>query len=120
MSETRLRFADPARTVIDVLDDPSLAGGIRHAAEIVSTYMDEYAPETLIDYGDRIGNRSVFKRLGYVIEALRLDQPQLLDACQDRLSAGVSVLDPDGSQGGQRNMRWRLRINATITPQEPS
>lgn len=119
-SEVRLRFADPARTVIDVLDDPSLAGGIRHAAEITSTYMDDYAPGALIGYGERLGNRSVFKRLGYLIEALGLDQPQLTDACQDRLSAGVSALDPDAPQEGRRNMRWRLRINATITPQEPS
>lgn len=118
--ETRLRFADPGRTVIDVLDDPSRAGGIRHAAEITSAYLDEYAPEILIDYAERSGNHTVFKRLGYVIEALGLDQPHLVNASQDRLSAGISALDPDGPQGGRRNMRWRLRINATITPQKPS
>jgi predicted transcriptional regulator of viral defense system len=118
--ETRLRFADPGRTVIDVLDDPSLAGGIRHAAEITSAYLDEYAPEILIDYAERSGNHTVFKRLGYVIEALGLDQPHLVNASQDSLSAGISALDPGGPQGGRRNMHWRLRINATITPQEPS
>lgn len=117
---TRLRFADPGRTVIDVLDDPSLAGGIRHAAEITSTYLDEYAPEILIDYAERSRNHTVFKRLGYVIEALGIDQPYLVEASQDRLSAGISVLDPGGPRGGRRNVRWRLRINATIAPQEPS
>jgi predicted transcriptional regulator of viral defense system len=117
---TRLRFADPGRTVIDVLDSPGLAGGIRHAAEITSVYLDENAPETLIDYAEQCGNHTVFKRLGYVIEALGLDQPYLVDASLDRLSVGISALDPDGPQGGRRNMRWRLRINATITPQEPS
>jgi predicted transcriptional regulator of viral defense system len=119
-AEAKLRFADPGRTVIDVLDDPSLAGGIRHAAEITSAYLDEYAPEILIDYAERSGNHTVFKRLGYVIEALGLDQPHLVNASQDRLSIGISALDPDGPHGGRRNMRWRLRINATITPQEPS
>ena len=119
-AEARLRFADPGRTVIDVLDDPSLAGGIRHAAEITSAYLEEYAPEVLIDYAERSGNRTVFKRLGYVIEALGLEQPLLVNASQDRLSAGISALDPGGPQGGRRNMRWRLRINATITPQEPT
>jgi predicted transcriptional regulator of viral defense system len=118
--EARLRFADPGRTVIDVLDDPNLAGGIRHAAEITSAYLDEYAPEILIDYAGRSGNHTVFKRLGYVIESLGLDQPLLVHASQDRLSAGISALDPGGPRGGRRNMRWRLRINATITSQEPS
>ncbi len=118
--ETRLRFADPGRTVIDVLDDPSLAGGIRHAAEITGAYLEEYPPKVLIDYAERSGNRAVFKRLGYLIEALGLEQPLLVDASRNRLSAGISALDPGGPRGGRRNMRWRLRINATITPQEPS
>lgn len=116
----RLRFADPGRTVIDVLDDPALAGGIRHAAEITRAYLEEYAPEILIDYAGRSGNHAVFKRLGYVIEALGLNQPHLVNVSQERLSAGIAALDPGGPQGGRRNMRWRLRINATITPQEPS
>jgi predicted transcriptional regulator of viral defense system len=118
--ETWLWFADPGRTVLDVLDDPSLAGGIRHAAEITSAYLDEYPPEILIDYAGRSGNHTVFKRLGYVIESLGLDQPLLVNASQDRLSAGISALDPGGPQGGRRNMRWRLRVNATIAPQAPS
>jgi predicted transcriptional regulator of viral defense system len=118
--ETRLLFADPGRTVIDVLDAPRLAGGIRHAAEIVSVFLDEHASEILIDYAERTENHTVFKRLGYIIEALGLDQSHLVNACQDRLSAGISALDPDGPENGRRNMRWGLRINATIKPQEPS
>lgn len=118
--ETRLLFADPGRTVIDVLDDPGLAGGVRHAAEIASAFLDEYAPEILIDYAERNGNRTVFKRLGYLIEALGLDMPLLVNACQDRLPAGISALDPEGPRTGRRNMRWRLLVNATIEPQEPS
>ena len=37
--EVRLRIADPARTVIDILDAPRLGGGIRHGAEILSAYL---------------------------------------------------------------------------------
>jgi predicted transcriptional regulator of viral defense system len=118
--ESRLRFADPARTVIDILDDPKLAGGIRHAAEITSAFLDEHRPETLIEYGDRAGTGAVFKRLGYITEALGLDTPGLADACAERVSAGISALEPGGSPGGRRVMRWGLRVNATITPQEPS
>jgi predicted transcriptional regulator of viral defense system len=118
--ETRLRFADPARTVIDVLDDPKLAGGIRHAAEITGTFLDEHTPEILIDYGDRIRNRAIFKRLGYLVEALGRDAPDLIEACQERVSTGVSALDPDGPKGGRRMMRWGLRVNVAIVPQEPT
>ena len=35
---TRVNLSDPSRTVVDILDDPSLRGGIRHAADVVDTY----------------------------------------------------------------------------------
>ncbi len=111
---TRLRFADPARTVVDVLDTPKLGGGIRHGVEVLTSYLDEHDPATLIEYGDRLGNGAVFKRLGYLIEVLELDLPDLIAACQKRISKGVSALDPDGPQGGRRIMRWRLVVNVLI------
>lgn len=118
--EHRLHFADTGRTVIDVLDDPKLAGGMRHAAEITGAFLGEHSPEILIDYGERAGNRTVFKRLGYIIEALGIEAPLMVKACLERVSAGISALDPNGPAGGRRNMRWGVRVNATITPQEPT
>jgi predicted transcriptional regulator of viral defense system len=76
--ETRLRMADPARTVIDILDRPRLGGGIRHGAEILTAYLEEYDPTSLIESGDRQGNRAVFKRLGYLIEVLGHDPSSLI------------------------------------------
>jgi predicted transcriptional regulator of viral defense system len=118
--DTKLRFADPARTVMEILDSPRLGGGIRHGAEILASYLDERDHALLIEYGDRIGNRAVFKRLGYLIEALGLDLPDLRSACQQRVSAGISILDPDGPEGGRRYMRWGLRVNVTIAKQAVS
>jgi predicted transcriptional regulator of viral defense system len=117
--EVRLRVADPARTVIDILDTPRIGGGIRHGAEILEAYLDEHAAATLIDYGDRLGNGAVFKRLGYLSEVLDHDD-YLIEACRARLSAGFSALDPGGSPGGKRLVRWGLRINVDVRRQEPS
>jgi predicted transcriptional regulator of viral defense system len=119
-SECRLRFADPARTVIDILDAPRLGGGMRHGAEILAAYLDEHDPGTLIDYGDRVGNRAVFKRLGYALEALGRDLPDVVKACHDRLSAGISALDPDGPSGGRIATRWNVRVNVTVGAEEPA
>lgn len=119
-NEIPLHFADAARTVIDVLDQPGLAGGIRHGAGIVAAYLEDRDPKTLVDYGDRLGNRTVFKRLGYVIEALGLDLPDILAACAERRSEGISALDPKGPKGGRRSMRWRLRVNVAPGLEEPS
>jgi predicted transcriptional regulator of viral defense system len=118
--ETKLLFADPARMTIDVLDAPRLGGGIRHVADIVAAYLEDHDPDTLIDYGDRLGNRAVFKRLGYVLEALGIDAPDLVAASRRRISAGISALDPDGPSGGRRIMRWGLRVNVRVTDEGPS
>jgi predicted transcriptional regulator of viral defense system len=113
---TRLRFSDPTRTIIDILDSPKLGGGIRHAADILITYLENgHESNFLIEYGDRHGNRAVFKRLGYLIETLGFENEELITACQERLSAGISALDPKGPKGGRRVMRWKLRVNVAVT-----
>jgi predicted transcriptional regulator of viral defense system len=116
----RLIYADPARTVIDILDAPRLGGGIRHGAEILGAYLAEHDPDRLIDYGDRLGNRTVFKRLGHLVESLGAELPHLIEACQQRLSAGVSLLDPDGPRSGPRAPRWNLRANVHVSETNPS
>lgn len=118
--EYRLHFADPARTVIEILDTPSIGGGIRHGAEILTAYIDDHDPATLLAYAERLGNRTVFKRLGYLIEAVGLDQPDLVEKCRDHLSKGVSALDPDGAAGGTTSTRWGLRLNVRVGAQDPS
>jgi predicted transcriptional regulator of viral defense system len=70
----------------------------------------------LIDYGDRLRNRAVFKRLGFLVDGLGWTDPVLREACRERLSAGISLLDPDAPDQGSRSMRWRVRVNVRINP----
>jgi len=119
-SDARLRFADPARTVVDIFDAPRLGGGMRHGAEILASYLDEHDPAKLIDYGDRLGNRAIFKRLGFTIEALQKDLPGIVDACRERMSAGIAALEPEGPAGGHVVTRWNLRVNVTVGSEEPA
>ncbi len=116
----RLRFADPARTVVDILDRPKIGGGIRHVADVLGAYLDEYDPTLVVAVGDRLGNGAVFKRLGYLVEALGFDRPELLSACEERVSSGISSLDPDGPSGGRRVMRWGLRANVAVVQEGAS
>jgi predicted transcriptional regulator of viral defense system len=118
--EVALQIADPARAVVEILDRPRIGGGIRHAAEILGTYLDDYDAQQLVDYADRLGNRTVFKRLGYLVEALGREEPELTAACRTRLSAGVALLDPDGPGDGPRVPAWGIRANVRIAPEAPS
>jgi predicted transcriptional regulator of viral defense system len=110
--------SDPERTLVDCLDDPSLAGGARHLAEALAEWhaRDDAKHDLLLEYGDRLGNRTVFKRLGFLLEALGLDAGQLVSECKTRVSAGVSLLDPSRPAAGSITTRWNLRVNAGIEP----
>lgn len=110
----RLQFADAARTVVDTLDAPWLAGGMRHSSEILASFLDEHDPALLIDAADRLDNGAVFKRLGFLAEQLDLGNGVLVSACLERVTAGISALDPAGPAGGQRLSRWGLRVNAAM------
>lgn len=115
--QTRVDVSDPSRTIVDVLDDPTLGGGIRHIARVVHEYlMSEHRDDNLlVKYGDRLGNRTVFKRLGYLLEAHEIDAPDLITACLQRRSAGYTTLDPSVKKRGSIVRRWGLRVNVQLT-----
>lgn len=115
----RISIADRARTIVDVLDNPRQGGGIRLVAEFLSAYLEDQDPLTLIDYADRVGNRTVFKRLGLLGEHLG-GHEDLIAQCATRLSLGYPLLDPSQSPGGPRSTRWRIVQNVRLQQLEPS
>ncbi len=114
----RVKLSDPSRTLVDVLAYPPLGGGIRHVSDVLQAYFDsEVRDDSLLeDYIRRLGNHAVFKRMGYLLEILEIEAPQLIRNCLSGKSAGVSLLDPGLSVRGKVRRRWNLRLNATILP----
>lgn len=112
----RVAVSDPSKTIVDLLHDPEIGGGIRHLADVLAEYLDgEHRDDgLLVAHGDQLGNRTIFKRLGYLIEALELDAPVLVEACRSRRSAGISKLDPSIGPGGRITKRWGIRANAVL------
>lgn len=111
----RIPVSDVHRTIIDILNDPAEGGGARHVADCVSAYFkraDSNAAQ-LIEYGDRVGNGAVFKRLGFIGE--RVGAPaEVIEACLARLTEGNAKLDP--AIGSRRLVRrWRIWVPASWT-----
>lgn len=114
--QNRVAVSDPSRTVIDVLDDPRLGGGIRTVDDVLREYLQSghRDDERLVDYGDRLGNRAVFKRLGYLLEHSSADGHGLIEACLTRRSSGLAKLDPSAKEAGKILRRWGLRVNVPL------
>jgi len=116
IENAKIQMSDPIQTIIDILDDPTIGGGMRNVADIVREYFkSQYRnDDEIIKYINRRGNRTIYKRLGYLIEACGIDAPKLKDACAKNISAGFSLLDPAVEPGGSFNSKWNLRINVVI------
>lgn len=113
---TRVPVSDPSRTMVDLLDDPRLGGGIRTVADTLNEYLhsEHRHDHMLVDYGDRLGNRAVFKRLGYLLEHIAVDAPELVQVCLERRSTGLVALDPSAGTSGRIVRRWRMRTNVAL------
>lgn len=118
--QVRVRISDPTRTIVDLLDDPTLGGGIRNVADVLHEYLasDHRDDSLLVEYGDRLGNRAVFKRLGFVVEHLGGvgvgETSDLVVSCLKRRSSGLVALDPSVRATGRIVRRWGIRANASL------
>ncbi len=115
-AQNQVKMSDPARTIVDMLDDPALGGGIRHVADVLRNYFENPIrnDEEFAEYAEKIGNRTIFKRLGYLLETLGITAINLAEHCARRKSAGIGLLDPSAKPSGPILKRWGLRINVHL------
>jgi predicted transcriptional regulator of viral defense system len=91
-----VEISDPTKTVIDLLNDPSLAGGGRMMADMFFSYMrsDHKSRELLLKYAEQMDSGAVYKRMGFLLEKLFPAEMELIQKCQSKMRAGYSQLDP--------------------------
>jgi len=120
-NQVKVSVADPTRTILDMLDDPALGGGIRPTVDVFRAYLDSDKKDTrlLIQYADRLGNGAVFKRLGFVAERYAPNEQELIAACRTRLTKGNAKLDPSLPTDNLVSA-WRLWVPANWAREKPS
>lgn len=114
--KVRIDVSTPAKTIIDMLDDPAIGGGIRHVADCLEEYFarDDASEDELLKMAERQGNRAVFKRLGFLAERLP-GRDALAQACRVHLSQGNAKLDPT-LPCPKLVTRWRLWVPSSWSP----
>jgi predicted transcriptional regulator of viral defense system len=110
-SNEKVQVSDASRTMVDILNEPKLGGGIRAVADALENYFksDYRNSKLLIEYADTFGNKAVFKRLGFLAEYLKIDDTDLMIACKNRLSTGNAQLD-HALGSDYLITRWRLWV----------
>jgi predicted transcriptional regulator of viral defense system len=119
--QNRVKVSDPARTLVDLLDNPPLGGGMRHVAEVLRNYLEGTSrnDQDLASHALAFGRGAVFKRLGYLLEILGTNAPELADLCSRNVSAGINLLDPGAKPTGVIVSRWGLRLNVHLAHATP-
>lgn len=116
VENVKIQVSDPSQTIVDILSDPSAGGGIRHAAGIIENYFnsDHCDEAKLLEYIKENGNKTIYKRLGYILEVLHMPFEKAITTCRENISIGYSTFDPAIKNKGTYNRRWNLRVNAEI------
>jgi predicted transcriptional regulator of viral defense system len=107
------QISDPEKTIVDCFAHPEYCGGVIEAAKGLWNGLHERRLDLdkLTHYAERLGNRAVLKRIGYLIEFYQVPVNGHLTRWLEHLSAGYNPLDPLGSRRGTHNARWHLLIN---------
>lgn len=109
----KVKISSPEKTVVDCLDHPEHCGGIEEIAKAIYFSKGELNFKKVVSYAKRIGNNTVIKRLGFIAEALGIeDCSKLLSTV--KLKTGYSILDPTLPRKGRIKEKWKLIINAPI------
>jgi predicted transcriptional regulator of viral defense system len=107
---TKVAVSDIHRTIIDMLDEPVLGGGIQHVADCLKAYLNRADRDDakLVEYATRVGNGAIFKRLGFLAER-EPGTETLVTSCKQRMTTGTAKLDP-ALDCPRLATRWRLWV----------
>jgi predicted transcriptional regulator of viral defense system len=109
----KVEVSDPTRTILDVLNDPEMAGGLRPAVDVLESYLKSQSRDLdrLLTYATRLGNGAVFKRLGFLLERIASKEEKAIAACRELMTQGNARLDPSVDNDSLMT-RWRLWVPA--------
>jgi predicted transcriptional regulator of viral defense system len=98
-------IADEAKAIVDSLDQPRYAGGVGEVARALRRALDAVEVSILVEYANRMANRALGSRLGYLLAALGRPAEGLIR------STSTVLLDPARPSAGRRDPYWRVVVN---------
>jgi len=109
--QVKVSISDSTRTILDMLSDPVLGGGIRSTRDMFTNYLcsENKNLGLFIEYSAKLGNGAVFKRLGFLLELVAPDETEAIEQCRAMLTAGNAKLDPN-LKNERLITSWRLWV----------
>ena len=116
ISGRRVKVSDVEKTVADCLDHPEYSGGLDEIAKSIFFEHKIMDFKKVIGYAEKMGNRTIIKRLGYLLELFGYEEYRpFFEGIM--LSEGYSKLDPGLPRKGRINEKWKLLANSEVNPE---
>ncbi|HCY40764.1 MAG TPA: transcriptional regulator [Prolixibacteraceae bacterium] len=109
----KVKCSDLEKTFIDCLFKPDYAGGIVEIARAIYISKDKIQFDKLLEYAKQFNSQAVIKRLGFLLDALEINQPITKDL-QRIKTASYVVLDTELPKEGKLLSKWSIMQNIDI------
>lgn len=109
IGQSQIQITDPERTLLDGLMTPHYCGDFQEVLHAFKMHSHQMNVQRLIQYALKL-DRSIVKRLGWVLETLGVDESLL----QELLRAPVTSyckLDPSKPPKGPYHKKWMIQEN---------
>lgn len=110
----KIQVASQEKAIVDGLDQPRYCGEIVEVVKGLWNGRNELDWDRVLEYGLRMNNGAILKRLGFLLETLKISRPSYFKKLKKHLTAGYVDLDPGASPHGRHNRAWRLRVNVAV------
>ncbi len=111
-------LAEREKALIDSLYLPERCGGLDELAKCLSNAWGQINHKRLMEYTIRFGNRSLVSRMGYLMEALGLEEKGSLKRLVPHRSKGYIMLAPKNKRILSHNSKWRIMVNHEFKMEE--
>ncbi|MFH1439258.1 MAG: type IV toxin-antitoxin system AbiEi family antitoxin [Candidatus Woesearchaeota archaeon] len=103
-------IAEKERLVIDMLFKPNKAGGLEEVQKILKACWEELDENKIIRYLKKFNNKSLFNRLGYLLETLEIKN-NIKNKLLKNMSKQYIKLNPYRKLNKQYNKKWMIIVN---------
>lgn len=114
INDKAFKVTDREKTLIDCADRPNLCGGIGQLSQALENEQSQVDWEKMEAYFELWGGGTVVKRLGYLVDVLKVPIPERerrLKRWKGLLTRGISPLEPGAGRNGPIITSWRIQVN---------